>query len=407
MKTSNAARTYIGLTGYCVLLILFASTVLSASGHETYELPYINTNSINEYIFKKFIVGMSEQEILKTEEGYTDDQRGSYECGRFRKRRIVCVRMTRESPSSGTVDVIVASRPYAAPLPAIGYASTLSEANTTSITRYLGIQRFDSTRNKRLPPANYGWADLRDVIDGNSVLDAWTQLATSGARFACGPHYILHASGRREMEPAYCTRFIFARVIAPVGPVNGIAACSVYGKSEVPFKCRLIFLDLRDRRVVMAAKTYQHPIYNTFGETDFYLEIPGKAGRENSSNTNTLIRLALSNAPFSLEVENEGEDINGSSGQSYSALLQKWTKQHVHVHIDEKSNSLKLSVATSLWVSSQNSADPSDWHEPSGPQSSDYRRALVSSFKTNLSQICPKGSWSTDSATYRLSCPYR
>jgi hypothetical protein len=406
MKIFATTVLHVIFTAYFGTVLLYSSSILADDRRETYELPYINKNLFDEDNFEKYI-GMSEQEYRKAEEGYSDDQSKTYECGRFLKQRVDCVRMTRESPNLGTTHVIVSRRPYAAPLPAIGYKGFLAEAGSTPVNFPLSMQHFELPGDRKLPPAEYGWADLRDVIDGNSVVREWTKLADSGAKFSCGPHFVYYASGRREKEPSYCTRFVFARVASPNGPTHGLAACSFYGKSKVPSQCRLIFLDLSTRKVMVAAKTYEYAIFNYIGKVDFYFEIQGEKIGQDISKPIKLVKLALSNAPFSLDIGSEGTDIDGSADQRYSDLLEKWAKQYVHVHLEKDSNLIKLSVATSLWVSSQNSSDPSDWHEPSRSQNSDYISTLASSFKEKLSQLCPGGNWETDYKIYKLSCPQR
>lgn len=229
--------------------------------------------------------------------------------------------------------------------------------------------------------SRFGWAPVYAISDGEGIFRKWQEQAARAELFNCNIYNL-------------CT------IIVPTSQVNGLAACKIEiardGKTGAPRYCRAIAV--RDDNHIflqIVSKRETPPQASGEGRRDFDLEIVG-LGAELFPRLKTIAIDALSAQPLNLAAEiHASGDVLGVASYRRSDVLPGW-REIVTIRLEflERSpNSSGIEVASTLYVSRQNTDRPYDWTLPSREQEALWIEAVRVNLRKGLSTLCKKPLW--------------
>jgi len=321
-------------------------------------------------------------------------------CGKFRATVFSCVPMevsaTYPTVRSLGLRRLAVVAPYPAPLAAMNdRLQVLYEARTDAGPP----KEFRVTPIANLPSADFSFVPVGMVIDGEAVYRDWIRLADRGEPFQC--------NGK------VCSQLVLAKALLDGHHVSGVASCGVLfhegARLGFPLSCGFVAFELDGTLYLLAATEFMNQFYAKMGQTDFYVEIVRDPPVDDAGFVRVLTKV-LQGPPFELRQVEEDRSVFGVAEHRYSKLLGMWATETVRITMNDTSRSpdaqgRRLAVATALNVSAQNSASPSDWHEPTKQQEQHYILKLRERLQEALTVLCARTpSWRLEPLTMRLEC---
>lgn len=422
-----------GVAALCASLIVVPFLLCGKSKAETFELNSIGSIDLTD---RK----RDPDDIMKSYDLKPVDRLPN-QCGTYRDYSFNCVVVVpahgENEGGKSAYDIVTApagatqafgQAPFPAPLPVM--AMGLDGITTENLDSY-PEKRFQVSRREPLGPATYEFVQALDVIEGFPTIADWDELARDEIIFGC--------------EGVKCLRVVFAHTKHPVfGEIRGLASCMVLtskGKVGPPVTCQFIVVHFDQVTYMLAATQFEKPpMTASKGREDFRISVEGyfdnpmelsfknpeslEIYQRNIHKTQSEGKLkqaiinSLRLSPLRLDIEEatrfntisllpETSEIIGINDYFYLEEVKKWTRQTVRVNMRGfTSKGPLLSIATTLYVSPQNSPERRDWQMPSEVEEENYVGLLLAGFKRHLPEVC-RGSdykWMNDGTKHTLIC---
>ena len=254
------------------------------------------------------------------------------------------------------------------------------------------------TRVENIDGSEFGWAAVSSVIDGVGVVERWTEMAASGQTYSC------------TLDT--CSIVVPASFYVDDGTYRGLAACVTYKFNSTyssPTKCNPILIHLEAETLLLAVETFFDHMYSMGGEVDFSIVFNSFSGEELREDLVALVVGALKSESLGLDVYTQVGQIIGSKKYTYLDQIDRWTMQTVRfsrsgVLFDGGDLLSKYEIATTLYVSAQNSSSSRDWRLPSEPVASSYIDLLKNQFYESFEDGCNQFDWKPNGMTIRITC---
>ncbi|WP_433968373.1 hypothetical protein [Tunturiibacter gelidiferens] len=338
---------------------------------------------------------------LLSKYGYKITSDHPFACGRFAGHSLKCAKIIPQQQVTDLPDyllselrTIVLLPPYPAPVPTLSRHSEdlISRSNETRVPSdertYL-----TTYSNRELPTANFRWMKLSDVLEGQKVLTVWQRLAAERIVFEC--------------EGRDCNELVHAWAETSGLRLEGLATCEVLLTEQrhvtPPTRCEPIALKMHDQWFIVGAYRLEYMFYNYAGRPDFVIALHYLDWNNGSQVPNKIVQAmmrALSSQPLALRVSSTADgEIVGVADYRFDRALQQFIL--VTVRIKFSAPALlgriqvdpKVTVASTLYVSRQNSSTNSDWHLPSDQENAAYVDRLRDNVHQQLDGLCDTPHW--------------